>query len=280
MQTTLATRPVPYFHGAPEVAFGIESVSTRDNTARASMRPGPWARESGDGPVHQGSIGVLVDNVTAHAVLTARTLDQWAVSAEISVDFHSPIPDGTELLSCTATLDHRSSGWGHSSGQVTTATGELVATVGQRMRYFPGGVPAGFTEPGEPADAPSWLPSLDSLLTLTSRRGNRTELQVETSPGMLNPLGILHGGIGLCLSEMAARTAWAASPDHPGEPFHTSSVRISYLRPGRADGDLRLGVEILHSSRSVVLADVQMYNADGETATRALCTLHRSATHL
>jgi hypothetical protein len=30
----------------------------------------------------------------------------------------------------------------------------------------------------------------------------------------------------------------------------------------------------------VVLADVQMYNTDGEAATRALCTLHRSATDL
>lgn len=276
-QTTLATRPVPYVHGAPEVAFGIESMATWNNTAQASMRPGAWARRGGAGPLHQGSIGVLVDSVTAQAVLTVRTQDQWAVSSEISVDFHSRIPDGTEQLSCTATLDHRSGGWGHSSGQVTTATGELMATVGQRMRYVPG-TPAGLNGPEEQSDTPFWVPSLDSLLTLTSQRSNMTGLELEALPGMLNSLGILHGGVGLCFSELAARTAWAASPDHPGESFHTSSIRISYLRPGRADGDLRLGVEILHFSRSVVLADVRMYNADGEATTRALCTLHRSAT--
>jgi uncharacterized protein (TIGR00369 family) len=147
------------------------------------------------------------------------------------------------------------------------------------MRYFPG-VPAGFSEPGAPADGPSWLPSLDSLLDLTSHRAERAELRLNADPGMLNPLGIMHGGVGLSVSELAARTAWDASPEHPGESFHTSSVRISYLRPGSVDGAITLSVDLLHASRSVVLADVQMYNADGKTATRALCTLHRSATDL
>jgi uncharacterized protein (TIGR00369 family) len=277
-QTTLADRTTPYVHSAPEAAFGIESVATWNNTAQGSMRPGPWAWRQGDGPLHQGSIGVLVDNVTAHAVLTARTQEQWAVSSEISVDFHSRVPKGTELLSCTAALDHRSSGWGYSRGQVTTGTGELMATVGQRMRYFPG-VPARFADNNEPMDAPSWRPRLDTLLTLTSRRSNSTELSLKAVAGMLNPLGVIHGGVGLCVSELAAQSAWANSPDHPGEPFHTSSLRISYLRPGRADGDLRLSVEIVHFSRSVALANVLMYNADGEAATQAFCTMHRSATH-
>jgi hypothetical protein len=70
-----------------------------------------------------------------------------------------------------------------------------------------------------------------------------------------------------------------ALPDHPGESFHTSSVRISYLRPGRVDGDVTLSVNRLHASRSAVLADVQMYNPDGKTATSAH-SLHRTATEL
>jgi uncharacterized protein (TIGR00369 family) len=279
VQQIIATRPVPYIHGAPEVAFGIESMSTRDNTAHGSMRPGPWAQRGEGGSLHQASIGVLVDCVSAHAVLSARAEDQWAVSSAINVDFHLPIPVGTERLDCTATLDHRSAGWGHSSGRVTTDAGELVATIGQRMRYFPG-VPPGSTSPVEPAASTSWLPSLDSLLTVTSRGADRIELQVQAVPGMLNPLGMLHGGVGLGISELAARTAWALSPQHPAEPFHTSSIRISYLRPGLADGPLALGVDILHASRSVVLADVQLYNTDGQAATRALCTLHRTATDL
>lgn len=279
MQQILTTRPVPYFRGAPEVAFGMEPVTTQDDTAQASMRPGPWALNQDDGRLHQGCIGVLVDDVTAYAALTGRAEDQWGVSSAISVDFHSPIPAGTARLAGTATLDHRSGGWSHSSGRVTTDAGQLVATVGQRMRYFPG-TSAVHDQPGQPAEAPSWLPSLDSLLTLTSQHGNRTELQLETLPEMRNPLGVLHGGVGLCVSELAGRTAWAASPEHPGEPFHTSAIRISYLRPGRLDGDLTLSVEILHASRSVVLAEVRMHNAGGETATLALSTLHRSATAL
>jgi uncharacterized protein (TIGR00369 family) len=97
---------------------------------------------------------------------------------------------------------------------------------------------------------------------------------------MRNPIGTLHGGVALCASEVAAHKAWALSPKHPGEDFHTASIRISYLRPGDLEGDLTLKVTTLHASRSVVLADVQLRNPGGEVATRALCTLHRSATDL
>lgn len=278
MQQTLTTRPVPYYRGAPEVAFGMAPVTTVDHTAQASMSPGPWALHQDGGGLHQGCIGVLVDDVTAYAALTGRSEDQWGVSSAISVDFHSPIPAGTSRLTGTATLDHRSSGWAHSSGRVTTDTGELVATIGQRMRYLPG-TSAVHEQPSVSADAPSWLDSLDSLLTSTSQHGNRTELHLEAVPGMRNPLGMVHGGVGLCVSELAARTAWAASPENPAEPFHTSAIRISYLRPGRLDQDLTLSVEILHASRSVVLTEVRMHNAGGQMATLAYSTLHRSATN-
>lgn len=279
MQQTLTARPVPYFRGAPEAAFGLAPVTTRGNTAQASMSPGPWLLNQRNGRLHQGCIGVLVDDVTAYAALTGRSEDQWGVSSAISVDFHSPIPAGTQRLAATATLDHRSSGWAHSSGFVTTDAGELVATIGQRMRYLSGSS-AVHERPGEPAGPPSWLPSLDSLLMLTSQHGNRTELHLEALPGMGNPLGMVHGGVGLCVSELAARTAWSASPDHPGEPFHTAGLRITYLRPGRLDGDLTLTVAILHASRSVVLTEVRMLNANGQTATLAHSTLHRSTTAL
>jgi len=279
VQQTLATRPVPYYRGAPEAAFGLTPVTTRANTAQASMSPGPWLLNQHNGRLHQGCIGVLVDDVTAYAALTGRSEDQWGVSSAISVDFHSSLPAGTERLAATATLDHRSAGWAHSSGRITTEAGELVATIGQRMRYLSGSS-AVHERPGEPEGPPSWLPSLDSLLRLTSQRGNRTELHLEALPGMSNPLGMVHGGVGLCVSEVAARTAWSSFPDHSGEPFHTAAIRISYLRPGRLDGDLTLNVEILHASRSVVLAEVRMNNADGKTATLAHSTLHHSATAL
>ena len=92
-----------------------------------------------------------------------------------------------------------------------------------------------------------------------------------TRSGWKRPCEVFRGG---------CRTIARDLPDHPGEPFHTSSVRISYLCPARVDGGVTLSVNLLHASRSVVLADVQMYNPDGKTATRAHCTLHRTATEL
>lgn len=162
------------------------------------------------------------------------------VSSEISIDFHSRIPDSTEQLSCSATLDHRSGGWGHSSGRVTTGNGELMATVRQRMRYFPA-VPAVFNGPDEQSHAPSWLPSLDSLLTLTSQRSNMTDLELEALPGMLNSLGILHGGVGLCLSELAAPIAWAGPSrralPHLIDPHFLPAPRARGRRPAPSRRD-------------------------------------------
>jgi uncharacterized protein (TIGR00369 family) len=278
VQQSITTQPVPYFRGVPEVAFGMESVSTLGSTAQGTMRPGAWAAR-GDGRLHQGCIGVLVDNVTGYAVLTARAGDYWAVSSAISIDFHEPLAADTQRIRCAASLDHRSSGWGHASGRVTTDTGELVATVSQRLRFVPG-FPAGRNEPDEPAGTPSSLPALGTLLSVTEAHADEVDLRLSPVPGMRNPIGTLHGGVALCASEVAAHKAWALSPKHPGEAFHTASIRISYLRPGDLEGDLTLKVTTLHASRSVVLADVQLRNPGGEVATRALCTLHRSATDL
>jgi uncharacterized protein (TIGR00369 family) len=278
VQQTITAQPVPYFHGNPEVAFGMESVSTLGNTAQGTMRPGAWATQQ-NGPLHQGCVGVLVDDVTGYAVLTARQSDIWAVSSAISIDFHQPLAADTELIRCSASLDHRSGGWGHASGRVTTDAGDLVATVSQRLRFVPG-FPAGRNEPDEPIGTPSSLPNLGSLLYMTDARADGANFRLPPIPSMRNPLGTLHGGVALCLSELAAGKAWATSREHPGEAFHTSSIRISYLRPGNLDGDLTLNVTTLHASRSVVLLDVRLRNPGGEVATRALCTLHRSATAL
>lgn len=279
VQRTQRALSVPYHRGGPQTAFGLAPTIVDGHTATSSMRLGPWARDTAWGGVHQGSVGVLIDDVTAYAALSARSEDQWGVSAGINVAFHSPVPESAERLDCSATVDHRSSGWGHASGRVTADTGELIATIGQRFRYVPGS-PAAHESPSEAEHATSWLTSLDSLLEVAGQTDDGAELRVRPHRGMLNPLGIFHGGISLCLSELGVRRAWATSPHSPGEPFHTSSLHISYLRPGLPDGEPTLRVRFPHTSRSVVLAEVELRNATGEVATHAVSTLHRTATAL
>lgn len=279
MPQTFPSRPVPYHRGGPQIGFGLSRPTTAENTARSVMHPGPWAVDATTGRIHQGALGVLMDDVTAFAVHTARTENQWAVSSSLDVDFHHPLPAAVQRFDCTAAVEHRSSGWGHSLGRVSTDSGELVATVGQTMRFFTTTDPVPET-PADQEDPPSWLGSLDALLHVTAHHGEEAELAVTTDPGMLNRQGMIHGGVSLCLSELAVRAAWDAAPDRDGEPFHTASLRMSFLRPASADHAPMLRVRFLHTSRSVVLAEVTLRNHDGALATHGVGTLHRAATEL
>lgn len=277
MPQPLPAHPVPYYRGPAEVAFGNEPITVTGNTAESAMQLGDWARTEDGSAIHPGAAGVLIDNATAYAALTARGAGQWAVTSEINVDFHDPIPAATKRLLSSATADHRTDGWGHSSGKLLSEDGQLIATLGQRMRYFPGD-DSPHRQAHQPADTPSWLTSLDSRLELTAQEGPRTEFRLNFDPGMHNPLGTLHGGISLCFAELAARKGWEAAPNFPDEPFRTSSLRMSYLRPGVLDGHFRLTVDIIHVSRSVVLAEVWSRNAHDRAVTFGLATLHRVAT--
>ena len=125
------------------------------------MQVGGWARSADGSAVHPGTAGVLIDVVTAYASLTARVLG-------------------------AATADHAITGWGHSSGTLRDEDGTLLATLGQRMRSFPGDDSPHGVSPG-------------------------------ARSGMRNALGSLHGGVSLCFAELAACTGWEASPNFPGE---------------------------------------------------------------
>ena len=277
MSQPLPVSPVPYYSGAAEAAFGLEPAVVTGNTVTSAMQVGDWARSADGSAVHPGAAGVLIDVVTAYAALTARGADQWAVTSEITVDFHDPIPAGATRVLGAATADHATAGWGHSSGTLRDEDGTLLATLGQRVRYFPGDDSPHHQDP-HPAQAPSWLNSLDERLELLSQDGPRTEFRLAHDPGMRNALGSLHGGVSLCFAELAARTGWEASLDFPGEPFRTSSLQVSYLRPGMLDDDFHLTVEIIHASRSMVIAEVRNRDAAGELLTFAVATLHRVAT--
>ena len=274
MQQPFPARPVPFYRGPVELAFGIQPVTVEGNTARAAMRPGPWAlREDGSG-AHQGATGVLIDDVTAYAALTARDDGQWGVSSQISVDFHSPIRADMRQLVCTAQVDHRAGDWSFSSGRVVADNGELIATIGQRVKFFSSEESPHRTA-GLPADAASWLTSLDSHLECTRQDGTHSEFFLMSDPGMRNVLGTLHGGVSLAFSELAARRAAEFSGGSSPEKFLPSSIRMSYLRPGIMEGHLRVTADVIHRSRTIATVETRVLNPDGKAATLGLVTLHR-----
>lgn len=270
MQEQFPIHPVPFYRGPAELAFGIQPVMVEGNTAEAAMCLGPWALQENGSDVHQGVTGVLIDDVSAYAVLTARDDDQWGVSSQISVDFHAPVRADTQRLVCTAKVDHRSGDWGFSSGRVTGDSGELIATISQRLKFLPNdGGP--HEKAGLPEGAASWLTTLGSHLELTHQEGTHSEFLFRSGPGMQNASGTLHGGVSLVFSELAARRASEAA----GEKFRPSSIRMSYLRPGSVDGDPRITVDVIHRSRTVVIAETRILNSDAKAATFGVVTLHK-----
>ena len=274
----MTTAPLtPFFRGAPEIGCGVRTVTAGRFATSGDMELGEWAVDRSTGTVHAGATGVFMDDLTAYAVLSARNPGEWCVTSELSVHFHAPALRAGQQLTGRASLDHRSSGWGHSSGRVLTDHGELVATVDQHMRYFP--TEENFHEPSRIYSAPEgWLVSLDDFLTLSSVNDSGAQFLLTAHPGLSNPLGALHGGLGLCFSELAAQATVRASEHLPVEPFVTSSLHISFVRPAVFDGALRVTSGVIHASRSIILMEVVIHSATGKVGSHATVTLHRAAT--
>lgn len=274
MRTPVTALPVPFFRGVPEVAFGVTSVDTAGGRAVGTMTPTAGLAEAGTGFLHQGALGVLIDDTSAYAALTGRSPDQWGVSSVINVDYHAPV-SGAGELECRAAFLSRTGDWGFAAGEVRDVAGTLVATVDQRMRYLPGDSSVHERPWAQPAAADD-LPPLVDLLRPIHCEARRAEFRLTTSRHLANPLGALHGGVGLCFSEIAARTAWNAMVADEDTSFHTSNLRATYVRPGDVSQDLEVKVQVIHASRSFVVLEVAILNRDGMPVIIAQSTLHRS----
>lgn len=273
---TLATHlPVPFYRGVPEVTYGVDTVGTAGGQAFGTMNPTAATAIGDTGILHQGALGVLIDDTSAYAALTGRSSRQWGVSSVINVDFHAPVRSSSGRIECRAGMLSRTGDWGFAAGSVFDRHGALVATVDQRMRYLPGDSSV-HEKPWAQPDAADDLRPLDELLQTVHREARRAELRLTTGPHMSNPLGAMHGGVGLCVSEVAARTVWNEMVYDQGVSFHTSNLRTTYLRPGDLSHDLEVKVQVIHSSRSFAVLEVGILNRDGMPVIIAFSTLHRS----
>ncbi|GAB3691125.1 PaaI family thioesterase [Corynebacterium nasicanis] len=275
MHTLAAQLPVPFYRGVPEVTFGVDMVSTAGGQACATMTPTAAIAVAGSDVLHQGALGILIDDTSAYAALTGRSPRQWGVSSVINVDFHAPVTSSSGRFESQAGFISRTGDWGFAAGTVRDGHGALIATVDQRMRYLPGDSSV-HEKPWAPLRAADTLPPLDDILQPVHREARRAEFRLQTGPHLANPLGAMHGGIGLCVSEMAARVAWNEMVADEGVSFHTSNLRTTYVRPGDLSHDLDVRVQVVHASRSFVVLEVAILNRDAMPVVIALSTLHRS----
>lgn len=103
-----------------------------------------------------------------------------------------------------------------------------------------------------------------------------TDLVLTLGPRVRNPLGNVHGGVLLGVSELAGRLAVPVG--RPGQhPLTTTSISVAYLRPGRPPGELRLVSEVVHPGRSVAQVRVSSVRADGKVCSVATVGLQRAS---
>ncbi|MFH5821935.1 PaaI family thioesterase [Georgenia sp. AZ-5] len=281
-QTTTTTRRTPFLSGGPEALFRVSDVVGDSALVSGSMHTGPWM-SGPDGSASLGSLGVLVDDALAYAVLADRPEGSWAVSTEISVELcAAPSMDGSALRSTSSVVARDATG-GLARGEVRDERGRVVAFASQRLRFSPGvpatletpgfdadrGMPAiGVAEPGRPR------PGVLETLGATVISGDaRARLALPSSPWLVNPMGNVHGGILLCVSEVAGLVALQSE----AHPLATTAVHISYVRPAPLRGEVTVAAEVLHRGRTLGVAQVRTLTASGKVATVATVTAQRPA---
>jgi uncharacterized protein (TIGR00369 family) len=260
----------PILNGGPERAFQIGPLAVADDTVTSSMPLGPWLSAPAGGP--PGSVlGVLVDDVLGCALMLERPPGLWSVSAEISVDLCREVPADGGVLTAEGRLMYSDDSGGLASGSVVDDAGRLIALCRQHGRWVtavPDAPPPERPAPPEsPASsAPAALPDLLGARPRAAAGG--ALLTVDVTADLANPLGNLHGGITLLVSDLVAQAAFAAA----GGPTRTTSVHVAYPRPMPLGTTVRFEGQVIHRGRTFGVARVTALNATGKPCAVATVT--------
>jgi uncharacterized protein (TIGR00369 family) len=266
----------PILNGGPERAFRIGPFAVADGTVTSSMPLGPWLSGPAGGP--PGSVlGVLVDDVLGCALLLERPPGVWSVSAEISVDLCRPVPAAGGVLAAEGRLMYSDDSGGLACGSVVDDAGRLIALCRQHGRWVtaqplvpPAERPAPSESPASPA--PNAPAVLTELLGARPRAADGcARLAVDVTADLANPLGNLHGGITLLVSDLVAQAAFAAADG----PTRTTSVHVAYPRPMPLGTTVRFEGQVIHRGRTFGVARVTALNATGKPC--AVATITTSA---
>ncbi|MFC8661299.1 PaaI family thioesterase [Streptomyces sp. NPDC057199] len=190
------------------------AVTVFDDGHRAEMATGPWSSSA-------GSLGVLADSVLGYPLITEAPTGLWSVSTEISLDFFRlPPTDGTRLRGEGRTV-HATAATGLAEGSIFDQDGGLVSRCRQWGRYVRLAGPV----PDRPAAVSPAEGLVNEIREQVAVGEGQAELRVDVGDDLVNPIGTLHGGISLWLTELTA-TAAVSRPD-----LVPASLTVTYPRP-------------------------------------------------
>ncbi|MCM3924880.1 thioesterase family protein [Frankia sp. AiPs1] len=295
--TTTTERPEPPGARAREYAetrFRVLPPVHGDDGTRVRMRIGPWLAGPGGVPT-VGSLGVVVDDAIGSTILRARLGDRHSVTSQLSLEVVVPPPWAGPELTAHATLLGRDAVGGLAAATVYDGDGRVVAVATGRCRYVPADIlpPGGMRPPLPPADHTSLFDTLDlasasapatagaipeqappaaepmsaaeamSAAGTAGAEAGGPALVLPSGPGMQNPHNTVHGGVLLCGSDLAVALA------DPDGPPHTTSVRISFLRPGDGNHPVTFTTRAVHRGRSLAVYEVSAGGPAGRPYTVA-----------
>jgi uncharacterized protein (TIGR00369 family) len=261
---------VPFVPTAAEALFAVTSLAGSAELTTGTMRTGPWSTAA-DGRPAPGSLGVLLDDVVGYAVVAARPPGHWAVSVELHVDFCGELPGPGQELRGESRVVRADGVGGLAEGRVLDSAGRVVASCSERMLFVPG-EPTGLGTPVGPA---AWVPGrrpvtdVGTMLGVDQRRTDMgATLALTAGEELTNPVGNLHGGVLLCLTELAGGHALR----DPAAPLISSSVHITFVRPVALHQQVRLDASVVHRGRKLGVASVVTTDAAGTLCTVATVT--------
>lgn len=261
-----------------ETRFRVQPPAHGDDGTRVRMRTGPWLAGPG-GVMTVGSLGVVVDDAIGSTILRARLGDQHSVTSQLSLEIVVPPPWPGPELTAHATLLGRDTVGGLAAATVFDGEGRVVAVATGRCRYVPADIlpPGGMRPPLPPADHGSLFETLDLAPASAGAIPEQASpaagdaaseacgpaLVLPSGPGMQNPHNTVHGGVLLCGSELAVALA------DPDGPPHTTSIRISFLRPGDSNHPVTFTTRAVHRGRSLAVYEVSAGGPAGRPYTVA-----------
>lgn len=106
-------------------------------------------------------------------------------------------------------------------------------------------------------------------LEITEIKPGYAKIELHVDPKVLNPYGIVHGGILFSMADTAAGTACLAS----GRECVTLNSSINFIKPGHGKKIIGIAQEI-SSGRSTCIYDVSLYNEDHTLISRSTFTMY------
>ncbi|HEY3003653.1 MAG TPA: PaaI family thioesterase [Kribbellaceae bacterium] len=263
--------------GGPERLFGFQPIHDGGRRVGGAMSTGAWLTGPGAVP-RAGGLGVLVDNVLGNAILAGHP-GHWSVSTEIGIDVTGTIPaDGSTVRARARSVDADAAG-AFATGDVIDASGNVIARCRQRGRFvMPPSAPSAPSPPTPAATNGSagvrrergTAALMSRIGAVTSLAGDGDDLELLSTPALANPMGNLHGGVTLCVSEWTGARALGRA----AAPLTTASVHVAYLRPVPVGSRVRFTTHVVHAGRSLGVARV----TGRDDAGRA-CTVTTLVTH-